>query len=260
MYIEFTLTIYKNLIQTLLNKGYKIVPFIEYLNNKQRLIKIIILRHDVDKKPQNSLLKAKIEAKHGINSTYYFRSVPQSFNEKIIKEIAELGHEIGYHYEDLSLARGDYELAIKNFEKNLSILRKFYSVKTICMHGSPLSKWDNKKLWEKYNYKDFGIIAEPYLDLNFNEIFYLTDTGRSWNNKAGSVRDKVQTNFTNNYNSTDVIISAIKNGSMPDKVMINTHPQRWSDNNVEWISEYVTQTIKNIIKKSIIHYYNKRNK
>ncbi|MBA7531110.1 hypothetical protein ES705_23321 [subsurface metagenome] len=39
-----------------------------------------------------------------IKGTYYFRIVTQSFNPEIIEQIAELGHEIGYHYEDFVLA------------------------------------------------------------------------------------------------------------------------------------------------------------
>jgi hypothetical protein len=58
------------------------------------------------------------------------------------------------------------------------------------MHGSPLSKYDNKMLWGKYDYHDFGIIGEPYFDVNFEEVLYLTDTGRRWDGKAVSVRDK----------------------------------------------------------------------
>jgi len=68
--------------------------------------------------------------------------------------------------------------AIKSFEINLSALRKIAPVKTICMHGSPLSKYDNRKIWEKYDYRDYGIIAEPYFDIDFNEVFYMTDKGR----------------------------------------------------------------------------------
>ena len=60
------------------------------------------------------------------------------------------------------------------------------------MHGSPLSKWDNRDLWKRYDYRDFGIIAEPYFDVDFNEVLYLTDTGRRWNNSKASVRDKVE--------------------------------------------------------------------
>ena len=40
-----------------------------------------------------------------------------------------------------------FELAICDFGRNLEKFRKFYPVKTICMHGSPLSKWDNRDLW-----------------------------------------------------------------------------------------------------------------
>ena len=40
-----------------------------------------------------------------------------------------------------------FELAICDFERNLRRFRKLYPVKTICMHGSPLSKWDNRDLW-----------------------------------------------------------------------------------------------------------------
>ncbi len=60
------------------------------------------------------------------------------------------------------------------------------------MHGSPLSKFDNKKIWEKYDYRDYGIIADPSFDIDYNEVFYITDTGRSWNNSKASVRDKVK--------------------------------------------------------------------
>jgi hypothetical protein len=65
---------------------------------------LILLRHDVDLLPQNSLATAKLEHSLGIRGTYYFRIVPQSLNPEIIREIASLGHEIGYHYEDLDLA------------------------------------------------------------------------------------------------------------------------------------------------------------
>ncbi|MEA3317517.1 MAG: hypothetical protein U9R54_06130 [Bacteroidota bacterium] len=83
---------------------------------------------------------AKIQADLGIKASYYFRAVPASWNETIIQKIAELGHEIGYHYECLTTTNGDIEKGIKDFEKNLNALRKLAPVSTICMHGSPRSK------------------------------------------------------------------------------------------------------------------------
>jgi hypothetical protein len=58
------------------------------------------------------------------------------------------------------------------------------------MHGSPLSKKDNKLLWTKYNFRELEIIGEPYLVINWNEFVYLTDTGRRWDGVA--IRDKVK--------------------------------------------------------------------
>ena len=37
------------------------------------------------------------------------------------------------------------------------------------MHGSPLSKWDSRAIWEKYDYRALGITAEPYFDIDFNK-------------------------------------------------------------------------------------------
>ena len=178
-----------------------------------------------------------------------------SWDEKIIKEISDLGHEIGYHYENLTTCNGDFEKAIKDFELNLSKLRKLVPVKTICMHGSPLSKFDSKDLWQKYNYTDYGILGEPYFDVDFNEVFYLTDTGRKWDGYKVSVRDKVadkQKEWENqglSFKTTNDIIKACKENELPDKIMFTIHPQRWHDNKLPWIKEFVLQNIKNSVKR-----------
>ena len=56
----------------------------------------------MDRLPGNSLKTALLENNFGIRATYFFRTIPQTFKPEIIKEIADLGHEIGYHYENLS--------------------------------------------------------------------------------------------------------------------------------------------------------------
>ena len=155
------------------------------------------------------------------------------------------------------ICKGDYDAAIKHFELNLEKFRKIYPVKTICMHGSPLSKWDNRDLWKKYNYRDFGIIAEPYFDIDFSDVLYLTDTGRRWDGSDVSVRDKVaskgQNAFDNlKFRSTMDIITAAQNGLLPDRIMINTHPQRWFDFGIDWCWELISQNMKNIIKRIIV--------
>jgi len=119
------------------------------------------------------------------------------------------------------------------------------------MHGSPTSKWDNRKLWDNHNYQDFGIEAEPYFDIDFNKVFYITDTGRKWDGKKVSVRDKVTSNFNLSFHSTNELIAAFENRQLPNQILQNIHPQRWTDNRAAWTQELVTQNIKNTIKKAI---------
>ncbi len=247
---DFTLIKYKQLLEAFQRNGYTIIAY-EDLFFKPIPSKYVIMRHDVDDLPEQSLAKAEIEKTMGVRSTYYFRVVDESNHPTIIKKIVALGHEIGYHYEDLSLANGNFKKAIKLFEKNLNYFREYYPVKTICMHGSPASIWDNRLIWRDYSYKNYDIIAEPYFDINFNETLYLTDTGRKWNGNKVSVRDKVKAAFQQGYNfkKSREIIKAVDNNTLPAKIMITTHPQRWHNNMGPWIKELFLQNIKNAIKK-----------
>lgn len=245
---DFTLPTYRNLVQELLNTGYSIQTLQDYI--QQPKDKTVILRHDVDRNPKNSLKIAKIENATGINSSYYFRIVKKSYDENIIRQIAEMGHEIGYHYEEMNLTKGDHKKAIQLFNDNLKRIRKIKIVKTICMHGSPMSKFDNRDIWKKYDYREFGIIGEPYFDIDFNEVLYLTDTGRHWNNSRGNVRDLVQSKYRFNFKSTFDVIHALRKNELPSKIMLNVHTQRWDDKFLSWSKELVLQNIKNVVKKS----------
>lgn len=218
----------------------------------------LTLRHDVDLKPLNSLRTAQMEHDLGMKATYYFRAVPESWDESVILQIASLGHEIGYHYESLTTCHGNMEAAYKDFCFNLDRLRQLVPVTSICMHGSPRSKWDSRDLWKHYDYHQLGITFEPYFDTDFSQTFYLTDTGRRWDGFKMSVRDKIpvfQEQWAKEglvYHTTDDIIIAIKEMSFPRIVMITTHPQRWTDNRIQWLAEYLSQSAKNVVKKIMV--------
>ena len=258
--MDFTLEKYSELLHALDDNGYQFLTFEQYCTQKGALsnVKFVILRHDVDLKAENSLDTAKIEHSYGIEASYYFRVVEQSNKPEIIKAIAAMGHEIGYHYEDMSLCEGCVTKAIAHFEEKLEYFRQFYPVKTICMHGAPRSQYDSRDLWKSYDYRDYMIDGEPYYDVDFSKVFYLTDTGRRWDGFNVSVRDKVpvyQDQWLEKgwvYHATDHIIEAIEKGLFPDKVMMTTHPQRWTNAWGEWLLELGMQTIKNVIKRMLI--------
>ena len=99
--MDFTIKKYKELIDALIQAGYTFQTFAEFIKSPKE--KTIILRHDVDSKPQNSLIFAEIQSKRNIKGVYYFRSVKESFKPSIMRKINNLNHEIGYHYECLAL-------------------------------------------------------------------------------------------------------------------------------------------------------------
>ncbi len=254
---DFTLSRYRRLLTALIGAGYRFQPYSGYLTGPAE--RVVILRHDVDKRAANALATAQIEHEMGIAGTYYFRILPCSFDAAIIKEIARLGHETGYHYEDVALVGRDRrfsseqqlaELAIESFCNNLAAMRALVPVETICMHGSPLSRYDNTLLWRYYDYRHYGIIGEPYLDTPFERVQYLTDTGRTWNNRKISVRDKVSTSH-GTYRTTLDIIRAAEENSLSPQLMLTIHPQRWTNSSGLWIYELLAQRAKNQIKRII---------
>ena len=280
--MDFTIKTYEHLLTALKESGYIFQTFAEFIESPAE--KAIVLRHDVDAKKWNSYRFAKIQAGMEIKGTYYFRMISKSFSKRVIREIATMGHEIGYHYETMNTSGGDVDEAYVEFCRKLEIFRKLVPIKTICMHGSPLSKYDNRSIWQKYNYKDLGIIGEPYFDIDFNQVLYLTDTGRRWNGDKVSFRDKVSDNFrhvgfdqahdirnqkseirnqkltqnsklkTQNltFRSTKDIITAAEAGKLPDQMMLTFHPQRWTDKPLPWLKELVWQNMKNQIKRILV--------
>lgn len=228
---DFSLKYYKKLCHFLCKQGYEFTTcerfYEESLYEKNK--KIIVMRHDVDRLPYNALKMAQLERDINVKSTYYFRHIRSVFKKEIIKSIFNLGHEIGYHYETLSKASGDKKLAISLFEKELSDFRSIVPVTTICMHGSPLSPYDNRDIWKGYDFRDYGILAEMYLSLDYSKIAYFTDTARTWGVSSLNFRDWVSESsvYLSNLTNTQSLISYIEKNK-PKKLIIQTHPERWS--------------------------------
>ncbi|MGB9928798.1 MAG: polysaccharide deacetylase family protein [Methanosarcina sp.] len=225
---------------------YPTVTIAEYMEKKHP-DSFILMRHDVDRIPERALATAKIEYELGIKSTYYFRTTKNVFKPQIIRQIYEMGHEIGYHYETLSEANGNSEKAIDLFKSHLENLRQICDVKTICMHGRPLSKYDNRELWKTYNFKDFGITGEAYLSVG-KELNYFSDTGRTWafrSNLRDYIPGKTERIFAD---TTDELIELIESRKLKN-LYILAHPERWPSSTVGWGLYYSMDLSVNLGKK-----------
>jgi hypothetical protein len=292
---DFTPEMYRRLLEALKEAGYRFQSFEEYCLNPVK--KVIVLRHDVDRRPGNAMRLAEIEAEMGIRGSYHFRAVSSSDVPAIISRIASLGHEIAYHYEDVTTAvkiagkDKDFpaeelaEMAYESFMSNLSYFREYYPVRVISMHGSPGERTDNRLVWKYFDYHECDIICEPYFDLDYSEMLYMTDTGGRWDGDKYNIRDRaiignkgeaaafiewkakpvrgsllnmtedaVKLAKRHKIHSTKEIILLADSGILPEKLVINTHPQRWHDSIIHWMNESCMQIIKNQIKRLVIKW------
>lgn len=246
---DFTLNKFRQLSNAVA-KNYSTITMAEYLRSEKLPEKFALIRHDVDRMPENSLKTAHVESELGIKATYYFRASKNVFNCEVIKEISELGHEVGYHYEVLSEAGGNYKKAIALFEKHLNEFRCVCDVKTICMHGCPLSKYDNRDLWKTQSFGGFGILGEAYLSVDPN-LNYFSDTGRCWNSR-NRIRDFIPGNSESfSAKKTDELIELVQNKTLPNFYIL-IHPERWASTFFEWGLYYSMDFVVNLVKACLM--------
>lgn len=249
---DFTLTAYSQYLRAIKISYANILCFADFFTLKHIPDSFIIIRHDIDRKPFNALKMAKLENQMGIRSTYYFRTRPHVFIPELISEIASAGHEIGYHYESLSDAKGNHQTALCDFEKNLKKLQKIAPIRTIAMHGNPISLYDNRDMWrtaENHAHleKNLEIYGEVYLDIDYTNIAYITDTGRNWRIGKANRRDIVDSAIKPDFKNGKAVLDCFKQACF-SKVIFQVHPERWSDSKMEYFSQYAKDKIANIIK------------
>ena len=251
---DFTFQAYETYLNLVIKSGLKIITFNDLLSSSVFPDNFFIVRHDVDRKPKNALSMATFESEIGLKSTYYFRSKSHVFKPEIILTIRDLGHDIGYHYECLSDSRGDLQKALVDFEKNLQKFRSICDIKTISMHGSPLSPYNNLDMWRsdsthKMIRDRFELIGEISLDIDYSSIAYINDTGRNWSSTNNNIRDYVNSKISLNINSSDDLITYLSE-IFHKKIIFQIHPERWSNNNLQWYSQWFIDRFANIVKST----------
>ncbi len=247
---DFTMTNYEELCRVILSSEYEPITVKSYIgkmahdNNHN----YIILRHDVDRNIFNALTMAAVEQRLGIQTTYYFR-YPSTFQREFIEKIQSLDHEIGYHYEVLSKTQGDVHEAMKLFEQELNGFREYFDIRTICMHGSPLSCYDNRDLWDIISFTDFGIMGDA--SLSINDARYYSDSGRSWNG-IHNMRDFLPCGLNGvGIDTFDKIVNLIVD-SPRGNLYLSVHPERWAVNPLDWIFGYSRDIVFNIGKQVLM--------
>lgn len=255
--LDFTLNKYEELMKAIAKSRYTVTTFESFLQEPNIDQPVLILRHDIDRVAKPALDVARIEHKHNITATYYFRMRKETYIIDIMDEIASYGHEIGYHYETLDKSKGNIELAIMLFERELAEFRKRYQVKTVCAHGNPLTKYDNKDIWKKCKLSGSGLLGEPYLSLDYSKFAYFSESGRTWRNSKTQKmegKDYISTPFSGiQPRNTDELIQIIREGELPN-ICILTHPERWCKDWPSFISRRLIDLAFSLGKRVICLY------
>lgn len=208
----------------------------EACNNIDSLNKpFVIIKHDVEDKPEKALRLSKIEHGFGIKATYYVHSffLCKPRHVAILKDIVGLGHEVGYHYDVLDSNHGDKDKAIQEFKEALSCFANHgFAIKTICPHGNPLKKRvgysSNKDFFLDSEIRTlFSNLVDVYItfpDMVDKDYLYITDAKYAYFYRdAKSTRTDATEELTP-LDGTRAIIQMIRDGQ---SMIISTHSHRY---------------------------------
>jgi SAM-dependent methyltransferase len=137
---------YDMLLRTALDQGWMALDLERWIAEGGPQGRVLILRHDVDQHPATAVRMARIEARHGLRGTWYFRW--RTSSPLAIKRIRELGGGVGLHYETLTRLVLERNLAAPDVEEELidearrslrrevsAFKHRFGPLHSICAHG-----------------------------------------------------------------------------------------------------------------------------
>lgn len=201
---DFTLN---NLYELLfkIKNNYK---FVDYFNTKNEN-SFVIMRHDVDMSLEYALKIAEIESSLDIKATYFlwlqsqFYNAFEESNKDIIKNIIDLGHNIGIHFDHSYYNVKNEKELTKYLSYDKYIFNKILNidVKIFSFHNP--NEFTLK--WKKNKYAD---LINTYSDIFYNEIAYCSDSNGYW------IYERLE----------DVI-----NKKKYNKLQILLHPEWWQE-------------------------------
>lgn len=175
--MEFTYQAYCELLELLQAEGYSFTDYHHYEDHPR----CAILRHDIDTSLEQAVRLARLEAEHGVHSTWFVLVRTDFYNPASQKSLEKLhaiqamGHEIGLHFDEVAYGR-----PLTEDETRQSIIRECgllsalldTPVTTVSMHRPSKATLEG----------DLQIpgIVNSYGKAFFHDFKYLSDSRRRW--------------------------------------------------------------------------------
>jgi len=192
-------------------------------------------------------------------------------NIDVLKEISDLGHEVSYHYDVLDSNHGNMDAAIKEFSNTVTEFKKVgFEIATICPHGNPIMKrsgWSSNKDFFRNKsvvslYPDVFDIVVQASEVIKNGFVYISDASYQWKLIANVDSNDIMSNGDQAIGNIDNMIKLI---SSSERIIISSHPHRWSENyflalfrltffkSVRFMAEYLVKF--GVLKKIMSKFY-----
>ncbi len=224
--MKFTYDGYTELIELIRKEDYLIADY----NNWKQCEKCVILRHDVDTDLQKALELATLEYRMDIKSTYFvlitsnFYNPNSNRNRTIMKEIQNMGHTVGLHFDEMAYPDdiGRVEEITVHIQNELKMLSDILQMDVyIFSYHRPTRRILDADI------RIQGAI-NSYSDIFFKQFKYLSDSRMYWREPA-----------------LDIIC-----GRLYQRLHILTHPFWYQERKTD-----MKEIIENFIKAACIERY-----
>lgn len=272
----FTFDSYRRLLDLIADCGYDIYGIERILTARRdgELLRgnYVAIRHDVDYFPNRAIIMARIEAERKIAATYYIRRRFFDADLDLVRKIAGLGHQVGYHYEEIDthqkapgkqIARDAVEYFIGSL---LDIDKLGFPIRSVCAHGNPLTDVDNRQVVHLLRDRTFldqvaasydraeitekisdRLVGDASIDLTGDDFdLYIPDTGRF--NPRYNLKDRIDNCPIAGLSNLEDLRRILTGGKYP-RVYMNMHPDRWSGDMATWLFDFAFDTVKNMLKR-----------
>lgn len=194
--VTFTHDRYREFLQQLRDRGTRFRRFSDHIEAGD-----VLLRHDVDLSIERALAMARLEADESIYSTYCFLVSSPLYNpldnrcRERIREIADLGHEIGLHFDphnywqatsqDGEAPEPDEETLRARVRAEQATLEEVVGRRpgAVSFHRPPSWALD----------RDFTGFLNTYAPAYYSEITYLADSSQRWRRESPALPDPEET-------------------------------------------------------------------
>jgi len=215
----------------------------------------LYLKHDVEARVDRAVKMAHIEAEIGHLATYYFQGylLDSAAGLAGAREIAELGHEVTYHFDVLDANDGNWAAAQKEFDSYCVYFADLgHPVKTVCPHGNPTkirSGWrSNKDFFRSIEVRaKYPDIIDIVID--FPSLMpmgkYISDAGF----KLRTIQNISDNDASNTSAMQDGVelswCSVLDQVKAAQGLILSLHPHRFSDSILAiYIQRYGFKTLK----------------